>query len=287
MKDQLAGRRVLIVEDDSAIAENLAFEIAAEGAKVVGPVATVNAALDAIANTDPDGVILDLHLTGEMAFPVADALATRHIPFVIMTGFDARAVVPTRYANVSCLQKPVTPYAICRELEAMFDASNGGDLNPDDNRKIAAATTPTLHSEAPVNILIVDDEPKNLTVLEAILDDPGYRLVRAETTERALLALLFDEFALLILDIRMPGMTGLELAKMIRARKKTANVPIIFLSAYYDDDQQVIEGYETGAVDYIAKPINSAILRSKVGIFAAMLSGLTRRALPARCQSAA
>jgi DNA-binding response OmpR family regulator len=74
--------------------------------------------------------------------------------------------------------------------------------------------------------------------------------------------LLFDEFALLILDICMPEMTGLELARMIRARKKTANLPIIFLSAYYDDDQQIIEGYETGGVDYIAKPVNPAILRS-------------------------
>jgi PAS domain S-box-containing protein len=268
MKDQLAGRRVLIVEDDSAIAENLAFEIAAEGGKVLGPVATVKAALEAIANTGLDGAILDLNLIGEMAFPVADALAARHIPFVIMTGFDARAVVPARHANVSCLQKPVTPHTICRELEAIFNASNGGDLNQDDNSKIAAATTPALHGEASVNILIVDDEPKNLTVLEAILDDPNYQLVRAESAERALLALLFDDFALLILDIRMPGITGLELAKMIRGRKKTANVPIIFLSAYYDDDQQIIEGYQTGAVDYVAKPVNAAILRSKVGIFA-------------------
>jgi DNA-binding response OmpR family regulator len=269
MKYQLAGRRVLIVEDERTIAENLAFEITAEGGKVVGPVATVNAALDAIANnTGLDGAILDLNLTGEMAFPVADALAARHIPFVIMTGFDARAVVPARHASVSCLQKPVTPYSICRELEAIFDASNAGRPDLRDNRKFGAATAPTLHGEALVNILIVDDDPKNLTVLEAILDAPGYRLVRAESAEKALLALVFDEFALLILDIRMPEMTGLELAKMIRARKKTANVPIIFLSAYYDDDQQIIEGYETGGVDYVAKPVNPVILRTKVGIFA-------------------
>jgi CheY-like chemotaxis protein len=166
MKYQLAGRRVLIAEDDSAIAENLAFEISAEGGTVVGPVGTVNAALDVIANRDLDGVLLDLNLTGETAFPVADDLAARHIPFVIMTGFDARAVVPARHAKVSCLHKPVMPYTICRELEAIFDASSGDGLNPDDNRKIATALTPTLHGEAPVNILIVDDEPKNLTVIE-------------------------------------------------------------------------------------------------------------------------
>jgi PAS domain S-box-containing protein len=147
-------------------------------------------------------------------------------------------------------------------------SSSGDHLNPGDATKIAPAVTPMLPGQAPVNILIVDDEPKNLTVLEAILGDPGYRLVRAESAEEALLALLADEFALLILDIRMPGVTGLELAQMIKARKKTANVPIIFLTAYLDDDQQIIEGYETGAVDYVAKPVNPAILRTKVGIFA-------------------
>ena len=122
--------------------------------------------------------------------------------------------------------------------------------------------------EEPINILIVDDEPKNLTVLETVLDDPGYRLVRAESADQALLALVVEEFALLILDIRMPGMTGFELAEMIKDRKKTARVPIIFLTAYYNEDQHVLAGYETGAVDYLHKPVNAAILRSKVAVFA-------------------
>ena len=120
----------------------------------------------------------------------------------------------------------------------------------------------------PINILIVDDEPKNLTVLEAILDSPDYRLVRAESGEEALLALLAGEFALLILDIRMPGLTGFDLAKMVRQRKKTANVPIIFLTAYYNEDQHVLEGYGAGAVDYLLKPVNPIILRAKVAVLA-------------------
>lgn len=119
-----------------------------------------------------------------------------------------------------------------------------------------------------INILIVDDEPKNLSVLESILDDPAYRLVRAVSADEALLALVVEEFALLILDIRMPGMTGLELAQMIRDRKKTARVPIIFLTAYYSEDQHVLAGYGTGAVDYLHKPVPPAILRSKVAVFA-------------------
>jgi PAS domain S-box-containing protein len=124
-----------------------------------------------------------------------------------------------------------------------------------------------LHTDA-INILIVDDEPKNLTVLETVLDDPGYRLVRAESADQALLALVAKEFALLILDVRMPGMTGFELATLIRQRKKTEQVPIIFLTAYYNEDQHILEGYGTGAVDYLHKPVNPIILRSKVAVFA-------------------
>ncbi|HUR56337.1 MAG TPA: hybrid sensor histidine kinase/response regulator [Opitutaceae bacterium] len=122
--------------------------------------------------------------------------------------------------------------------------------------------------DQPINILIVDDEPKNLVVLETVLDHPSYRLVRAGSAEQALLALVTEEFALLILDIRMPGMTGIELARMVKERKKTAGVPIIFLTAYYSEDQHVLEGYGSGAVDYLHKPVNAAILRSKVAVFA-------------------
>ena len=117
-----------------------------------------------------------------------------------------------------------------------------------------------------VNILIVDDEPKNLTVLETVLDSPWYRVIRAESGDKALLALLRYDFAVLILDVQMPGTSGFELAQMIKQRKKTAGVPIIFLTAYYNEDEHIIEGYDSGAVDYLQKPINPSILRSKVAV---------------------
>ena len=120
----------------------------------------------------------------------------------------------------------------------------------------------------PINILLVDDEPKNLVVLETILDDQRYKLIRAESADEALLLLVKEEFALIVLDIHMPGMSGFELAQLIKQRKKNALLPIIFLTAYYSEDQHVLEGYETGAVDYLHKPINPAILRSKVAVFA-------------------
>ncbi len=142
---------------------------------------------------------------------------------------------------------------------------------PAEPRQASSASAGAIFStveSAPINILIVDDEPKNLTVLESLLDAPGYRLVRAESADQALLALVAEEFALLILDVRMPGMTGFELAQIIKGRKKTAQVPIIFLTAYYNEDQHVLEGYGSGAVDYLHKPVNAAVLRSKVAIFA-------------------
>lgn len=130
-----------------------------------------------------------------------------------------------------------------------------------------------------VNILIVDDEPKNLTVLESVLDDPGYRLVRASSGEQALLALIADEFAVLVLDVRMPDMTGFELANLVRERRKTSRIPIIFLTAYYNEDQHILEGYDSGAVDYLHKPVNARVLRSKVAVFAEL--DRKRRALEA------
>lgn len=120
----------------------------------------------------------------------------------------------------------------------------------------------------PVNILIVDDEPRNLTVLESVLDDPGYRLVRAHSGDDALLALMGQEFAVLVLDVHMPGMSGFELAQIVKQRKRTAAIPIIFLTAHFNDDEHAIAGYGTGAVDYLHKPVNPAVLRTKVAVFA-------------------
>src|SRR4051812_39794929 len=105
------------------------------------------------------------------------------------------------------------------------------------NDSTFSGTKPPDSASVPVNILIVDDEPKNLSALEAILNDPTYHLVRATSGEEALLALMADEFAALVLDVRMPGMSGFEVAQLVKERRKTARIPIIFLTAYYNEDQ--------------------------------------------------
>ena len=118
-----------------------------------------------------------------------------------------------------------------------------------------------------VNILLVDDKPRNLDVLESILQSPDYRLVRAMSANEALLALMKDEFAAIVLDIQMPEMSGLELAKLIKQRKRTNHIPILFLTAYFQEDKDILEGYGAGAVDHLTKPLNPLILKSKVGVF--------------------
>ncbi|MEA2700529.1 MAG: hypothetical protein QOI66_4800 [Myxococcales bacterium] len=121
---------------------------------------------------------------------------------------------------------------------------------------------------APIDVLLVDDEPRNLDALEAILSDPGYRLLRAEDADRALHLLLGNDIAAIVLDIKMPGVSGFELAKMIKNTRRFRETPIVFLTAYMIDDQDVIAGYGAGAVDYLTKPVNPQVLRHKISVLA-------------------
>jgi PAS domain S-box-containing protein len=118
-----------------------------------------------------------------------------------------------------------------------------------------------------VNILLVDDEVRNLDVLESILTSPDYRLVRTKAAQEALMALIDGEFAAIVLDVQMPGINGIELAHLIKQRKRTQHIPIIFLTAYFQEDKDIMQGYEVGAVDYLTKPIDPKILKSKIAVF--------------------
>ena len=118
-----------------------------------------------------------------------------------------------------------------------------------------------------VTILLVDDQPANLLALEAVLDDPDYTLVKAHSGEEALLCLLRGDFALILMDVMMPGMDGYETAEMIRQRERTRYTPIIFVTAIDGSDAHVARGYSAGAVDYLFKPLITEVLRSKVSAF--------------------
>src|SRR5712671_1642189 len=126
-------------------------------------------------------------------------------------------------------------------------------------------------------ILLVDDQPANLDALEASLATTGCKFVLARSADEALLALLDQDFAAIVLDVMMPGMSGFELATMIKRRERTRQVPILFLTARMLDQQDELRGYGAGAVDYLTKPLDPQILRAKIAVFVELFR--KRRAL--------
>ncbi|MEH2463382.1 hybrid sensor histidine kinase/response regulator [Nostoc sp.] len=124
-----------------------------------------------------------------------------------------------------------------------------------------------MQMEPKVNILLVDDKLENLLALEAILEKLGENLVRATSGEEALRCLLNQDYAVILLDVQMPGMDGFETATLIRNRGRSRHTPIIFLTAFSSSDQMLFKGYALGAVDYLLKPLDPNILTSKVTVF--------------------
>ncbi|MDX1301585.1 diguanylate cyclase domain-containing protein [Photobacterium sp.] len=116
-------------------------------------------------------------------------------------------------------------------------------------------------------ILIVDDRPENLLALEGLLEQFNIDLIKANSGEEALAHTLDHEFALILLDVQMPGMDGYEVAELMRGNKKNRHIPIIFVTAASKASAHVFKGYESGAVDYLFKPLVPMVFQSKVGVF--------------------
>lgn len=119
----------------------------------------------------------------------------------------------------------------------------------------------------PVYFLLVDDLAENLLALEALLQREGLAFLKARSGEEALELLLVHDVALALLDVQMPGMDGFELAEIMRSNERTRHVPIMFLTAGTTDMQRRFRGYETGAVDFLQKPLETDVLRSKANVF--------------------
>jgi PAS domain S-box-containing protein len=134
-----------------------------------------------------------------------------------------------------------------------------------------------LTAVRPLPILLVDDQPENLRTLEAVLEPLGHPLVTANSGHGALRMLLEQDFAMILLDVRMPGLDGLETAELIKQRARTRDVPIVFLTAARDEVENIARGYGLGAVDYVLKPFDPELLRSKVMVFTELEA--SRRAL--------
>jgi signal transduction histidine kinase len=140
---------------------------------------------------------------------------------------------------------------------------------------------PQLPELGSPQILVVDDDAKNLAAIEAVLSEFGGHLDMVRSGSQALHNLLEHDYALVLLDVHMPDLDGFETAQLIRQRGKTRHLPIIFITAYDQSDSRVLEGYKLGAVDFLFKPIEPAILRAKVSVFVE----LTRRTLEVKRQT--
>ena len=115
-------------------------------------------------------------------------------------------------------------------------------------------------------VLLVDDRPENLLSLESTLENENLIFLKAESGEEALKILLKEDVSLILLDVQMPGMDGFEAASLIRGKQKTRHIPIIFVTAISKEQKHIFKGYESGAVDYLFKPIEPEIVRSKVKV---------------------
>jgi two-component system sensor histidine kinase/response regulator len=144
---------------------------------------------------------------------------------------------------------------------------------------IVESVAPATALDDKVHILLVDDQPANLVALEAMLQSLGQNLIRAESGREALKWLLTHDFAVILLDVKMPDMDGFETAALIRQREKSRHTPIIFLTAADQSQTQAMRGYSVGAVDYLVKPVVPEFVRSKVAVFVelAKKSELLRR----------
>jgi len=130
-----------------------------------------------------------------------------------------------------------------------------------------AADRPIKQRAETANILLVDDRPENLLSLKAILERPDYRLLTARSGEEALALVLRERFSVALIDIAMPTMNGLEVAQHLKELERTSNIPIIFVTAFGNDPEEIHRAYSAGGADYLVKPLDPEIVRKKVAVF--------------------
>jgi len=162
---------------------------------------------------------------------------------------------------------------ICKGIVEAHEGRIWADSNPGKGTTLyftlPAADAPDSRHQATnvANILLVDDRPENLMALRSILDRPDYRLVAAESGEKALRLALRESFAVALIDIAMPGMNGLEVATHLKELERSRDIPIIFVTAFGDDPEEIHRAYAAGGADYLVKPLDAEIVKKKVAVF--------------------
>lgn len=189
------------------------------------------------------------------------------LPFLFLSGAD-RPPASLEKLSATFLQKGNTA-ALLAAIEGVLEGekfSPAAPLPPESRAENPETFSADLMVGAP-RILIVDDRGENLDTLEAVLGPLGFPLVRASSGEETLERLLKEEYALILLDVRMPGLSGIETAKLLRKRAKSRSVPIIFMTAGPGEPGDVAQGYDAGCVDYLTKPFVPEVLKAKVSVF--------------------
>lgn len=289
--------RLLIVEDSPEDASILLRELEARGfAPDWRQVATEADLRDALAKAEWDLVIADYTMPGFSGTAALQQVrqAGLDLPFIFVSGTlgEETAVAAMKAGANDYITKGnlarLAP-AIERELREArnragmrrLEGRTGAETSMleakirDLENQVASVTRQMRtesHPAAPgpaakARILLVDDHPENLLALDAILSDLGQDLVKAGSGEEALKIAYDGNFALILLDVRMPGLNGFQTAELLRKTERTRRIPIIFLTANGDRPDDVQRGYLAGAVDYITKPVIPDILRAKVGVF--------------------
>ncbi len=264
MEDPNNRPKILVVDDTP---ENIiALEMLLE--KLDADIITASSGKEALSSTlDHDFalILLDVMMPGMNGYEVAEHLQkkdeTADIPIIFITAMsksDAMEIKGYNRGAVDFLFKPINEIVLNSKIKVHLELHR--------MKRYIEKVILKPNSEKP-KILIVDDHPDNLYALEKILKKVNASIVRAGSGNEALSKSLYHDFALIILDVQMPGMDGYEVAEILKSNENTENIPIIFVTAVDRDDAKEVKGYHKGAVDFIFKPFNEFILVSKVKIF--------------------
>lgn len=227
-------------------------------------------------------VLMDVQMPGMDGFEAATLMRTnpktRQVPIIFVTAELGNAEFEFRgYESgaVDYLVKPISPVMLQAKVQVFVSLYRQRVSLAEHERYmqhveflVAERSGRRMHQDHLLRVLLVDDSAANLVALEALLSDmPDMQVVKASSGQEALRAVLQDDFAAILLDVQMPGMDGFETAELIRANPKTRSIPIIFVTAGMKDWDALTRGYQQGAVDYLIKPLEPSIVKSKVRVF--------------------
>lgn len=264
MTSQTEKPKVLIVDDvpeNLSILEGILGELDIE----IVMASTGNEALKATLYTNFSLIILDILMPGMNGIEVAEVLkldeSTATVPIIFITAMDKDESYELKaYGKgaVDFIYKPFNKVVLLSKVKALLDFYSM-------EKNIAKALSSRDFTRP--KVLIVDDNLENILVLRKLLQKLDITIIAANSGNEALTQTLYNDFAVIFLDVQMPGMDGYEVAELLKSEEKTAGIPIIFVTAIDRDDAKEMKGYDKGAVDFIFKPFDEFILLSKAKVF--------------------